>query len=296
MSSIYKGIANEEKKKNIVEGAPELLKQEMPLVRHIEKELEQHGYMKGTAEYDEQFKHAIAFYRQFGNIHAIKQGVKESEKIKGVDGKACWKGYRYAGTQKKGGKTVDKCVKVNENENEYDINAISATVATLGKKHGSTNQILRAPEKSFKNKWSDLDDDSIDYLVDIYLNAISNVHKKTRDEDHDAWREKTAARRDGRHYHEIAEDLPSTDITESRSTDIMGLIGSRGIGSLPQVDKIIDIHSQRDGMSALIRTADGNAYEVQIRQAEHAQHPSIIKKTLPKKERTESAIAKGLQK
>mgnify|MGYP000026391381 CR=1 FL=1 len=31
-----------------------------------------------------------------------------TKKIKGADGKACWKGYRYAGT--KSGK--DKCVKV----------------------------------------------------------------------------------------------------------------------------------------------------------------------------------------
>ena len=33
-----------------------------------------------------------------------------TEKIKGKDGKACWKGYRYNGT--KGGK--DSCVKVSE--------------------------------------------------------------------------------------------------------------------------------------------------------------------------------------
>ena len=33
-----------------------------------------------------------------------------TEKIKGADGKACWDGYRYAGTEK--GK--DKCVKVSE--------------------------------------------------------------------------------------------------------------------------------------------------------------------------------------
>lgn len=34
------------------------------------------------------------------------------EKQKGVDGKVCWKGYRRMGTKKKGGKTVDNCVKV----------------------------------------------------------------------------------------------------------------------------------------------------------------------------------------
>ena len=33
------------------------------------------------------------------------------EKQKGLDGKACWKGYKLAGTKKKGGKTVDNCVK-----------------------------------------------------------------------------------------------------------------------------------------------------------------------------------------
>ena len=33
------------------------------------------------------------------------------EKAKGLDGKACWKGYKLAGTKKKGGKTVDNCVK-----------------------------------------------------------------------------------------------------------------------------------------------------------------------------------------
>jgi len=33
------------------------------------------------------------------------------EKAKGLDGKSCWKGYKLAGTKKKGGKTVDNCVK-----------------------------------------------------------------------------------------------------------------------------------------------------------------------------------------
>ena len=33
------------------------------------------------------------------------------EKEKGLDGKACWKGYKQMGTKKKGDKTVDNCVK-----------------------------------------------------------------------------------------------------------------------------------------------------------------------------------------
>ncbi len=40
--------------------------------------------------------------------------LSESEKQKGVDGKACWDGYKRMGTKKKGGKTVDNCVKMEE--------------------------------------------------------------------------------------------------------------------------------------------------------------------------------------
>lgn len=39
-----------------------------------------------------------------------KSEEDNEEKQKGVDGKACWKGYKKAGTKKKGGKTVDNCV------------------------------------------------------------------------------------------------------------------------------------------------------------------------------------------
>lgn len=35
-------------------------------------------------------------------------------KQKGVDGKACWKGYKRMGTKQKGGKTVDNCVKIKK--------------------------------------------------------------------------------------------------------------------------------------------------------------------------------------
>jgi hypothetical protein len=41
------------------------------------------------------------------------------EKMKGLDGKACWKGYKQVGTKQKGGKTVDNCVKIsNHSEDE----------------------------------------------------------------------------------------------------------------------------------------------------------------------------------
>jgi hypothetical protein len=42
----------------------------------------------------------------------LQELVKEvlAEKVKGVDGKACWKGYRYAGT--KDGKDI--CIKITK--------------------------------------------------------------------------------------------------------------------------------------------------------------------------------------
>ena len=42
--------------------------------------------------------------QQYESVNEAKQ--------KGVDGKVCWKGYKRMGTKKKGGKTVDNCVKM----------------------------------------------------------------------------------------------------------------------------------------------------------------------------------------
>ena len=46
--------------------------------------------------------------------------IVNEDKQKGVDGKACWKGYKRMGTKQKGGKTVDNCVKMEDlDEAEY---------------------------------------------------------------------------------------------------------------------------------------------------------------------------------
>ena len=45
------------------------------------------------------------------DVQKVLQRTNE-EKQKGVDGKACWDGYKRMGTKKKGGKTVDNCVKM----------------------------------------------------------------------------------------------------------------------------------------------------------------------------------------
>tara|TARA_R100000654_G_scaffold1038_3_gene3926 strand:- start:383 stop:616 length:234 start_codon:yes stop_codon:yes gene_type:complete len=44
--------------------------------------------------------------------HIDKMEGGPMKKAKGIDGKACWKGYKLQGTKKKGGRTVDNCVKM----------------------------------------------------------------------------------------------------------------------------------------------------------------------------------------
>ena len=64
---------------------------------------------------------AYKWYEQKGGTFIeLGEGKK-----KGLDGKECWDGYKLAGTKKKGGKTVDNCVKVSEHhQKDADGNTI----------------------------------------------------------------------------------------------------------------------------------------------------------------------------
>jgi hypothetical protein len=72
------------KPKGVAEGAPELLKAEMPMVRHIENELATKGYKKGTEEYKKMFGHALAYYRKFG-FPDYRKGVAENNTAAGIN-------------------------------------------------------------------------------------------------------------------------------------------------------------------------------------------------------------------
>ena len=65
------------------------------------------------------------------DLKGTVQGVNEGKK-KGLDGKACWKGYRLSGTKKKGGKTVDNCVKEEDKAFEYVKKQIAAKYGKSG--------------------------------------------------------------------------------------------------------------------------------------------------------------------
>lgn len=70
----------------VAEGAPELLKAEIPLVREIERSMAQHGYEKGTEEYKKVFDQMLSFHRKFGNAERINQShIDEAGEAKPVN-------------------------------------------------------------------------------------------------------------------------------------------------------------------------------------------------------------------
>ena len=76
-----------------------------------------HVINKGKKKVDPKKNPAVKEHHQTdANGKVVEHGdgtpssVEEAKK-KGLDGKECWDGYKLAGTKKKGGKTVDNCVK-----------------------------------------------------------------------------------------------------------------------------------------------------------------------------------------
>lgn len=71
---------NKAHKKGVAEGAPELLKKEMPTHRHAEKLLAQNGVSKDDPDYHKHLGNTIKHLRKFGNIDLInKQDVDEEQ-------------------------------------------------------------------------------------------------------------------------------------------------------------------------------------------------------------------------
>jgi len=62
-----------------------------------------------------------------------------------------------------------------------------------------------------------------------------------------------------------------------KRSSLIGLVGE--IAKIPLAEKQVDVWSQADGMSMLLRTTDGKAYEITIRPASETKHPGLQKKT-----------------
>jgi hypothetical protein len=56
----------------------------------------------------------------WSRLAALGYPADFAEKMKGLDGKACWDGYKLAGTKQKGGRTVDDCVPISKSEHSED--------------------------------------------------------------------------------------------------------------------------------------------------------------------------------
>jgi hypothetical protein len=93
--------------------------------------------------------------------------IVNEEKQKGVDGKACWKGYKRMGTKQKGGKTVDNCVKMGEDLDEsglqyytgkkkYGKDGMSA-LAQAGRDGASEEELGKIKDK-YKKEDADVDE------------------------------------------------------------------------------------------------------------------------------------------
>lgn len=140
-----------------------------------------------------------AFNLMVDNIHYVFEKKNEEGKEQGADGKACWKGYKYAGT--KNGK--DKCVKEEIGVIELDEKAPPGEKYERMVKHikkGYSKGGVSDKEKSIayatawkeKNKMKKED-------VDIIEKKLDPVGKEDKDIDNDGDHDKSdkylAARR-----------------------------------------------------------------------------------------------------
>jgi hypothetical protein len=103
-------------------------------------------------------------------IEILSEGKK-----KGLDGKACWKGYKLAGTKEKGGKTVDNCVKAGFEAEGEVIEEKKKKLDPVGKEDGDVD--------------NDGDKDESDtYILKKRAAVTAAVKGKTKKEEFSSWR------------------------------------------------------------------------------------------------------------
>ena len=111
--------------------------------------------------------------------------VSEGKK-KGIDGKACWKGYKLDGTKKKDGKTVDNCVKVDEGVAGavLKVPGVKKTIAKVGgavlaAKSGEEilKRLLGTPGKPKATDWDKNPKDKIDQELNVRQGQAKDAAK-----------------------------------------------------------------------------------------------------------------------
>ena len=71
----------------------------------------------------------------------------------------------------------------------------------------------------------------------------------------------------------IKPTMNAKQLIEFRASHIYDFISE--LGSLPSVEKVVRVSGHATGDTILVRMKDGNAYEVDIRLSQYAQHPMI---------------------
>ncbi len=64
-------------------------------------------------------------------------------------------------------------------------------------------------------------------------------------------------------------DISDSPLTEDRATQLFQIV--QDMSQHPEVEKVINVKYLTDGISAFIRTTDGNAYEMELRPARYAK-------------------------
>ena len=118
------------------------------------------------------------------------------EKQKGVDGKACWDGYKRMGTKMKGGKRVDNCVPTGKGKTKEEIELESAFEEMMGQfAEGNMKDLLiQAMEKIVSDESGELLHKALSkgalgpdvqrYLEDMY-NDVAIDYGLHPDDDHE---------------------------------------------------------------------------------------------------------------
>jgi hypothetical protein len=114
----------------------------------------------------------------------FEEGELVEDKKKGLDGKACWKGYRYAGTKMKGGRRVDDCVKVKESGLQYYTGKKKygkegmAALAAAGRKGASEEELGRIKDR-YKKEDADIDESVIteEHWTNMPAEAAKRLHR-----------------------------------------------------------------------------------------------------------------------
>lgn len=185
---------------------------------------------------------------------------------------------------------------INSDTVVFDDRRTVDALQSFLKKHGYSNKnnVWRKDGNAIGIEWNDneMKGHAVMWSDSVAERKLSKAEIRKRDKYADDLPDAEFKKRYGKDWEAVKygtatnmakkKTKESVQLDEYRATNILGFMS--GLRKHPDVEKIVDIVSQADGQSALVRTKDGNAYEIQVRQAGMSQHPSIQKHTKKNKE------------